>query len=39
MPARSCYAAVGFVRAAADEEAAFNVGQPRTYVWMRLPRR
>jgi ribosomal protein S18 acetylase RimI-like enzyme len=36
--ARSCYAAAGFVRATAAEEAAFNEGQPRPYVWMTLPR-
>jgi ribosomal protein S18 acetylase RimI-like enzyme len=34
-PAIACYHAAGFIRATADEEAAFNVGQPRAYVWMR----
>ena len=34
----SCYRAAGFVRAADEEEASFNAGQPRTYVWMRASR-
>ena len=29
------YAAAGFARASAAEEAGFNIGQPRSYVWMR----
>jgi ribosomal protein S18 acetylase RimI-like enzyme len=29
------YAAAGFVRAGADEERAFNRGQPRRYAWLR----
>jgi ribosomal protein S18 acetylase RimI-like enzyme len=29
------YAATGFVRATAEQESAFNEGQPRAYVWMR----
>ena len=33
--ARRSYAAAGFVRASSDEEATFNAGQPRAYVWMR----
>jgi ribosomal protein S18 acetylase RimI-like enzyme len=33
--ARRGYEAAGFARAAADQEAELNVGQPRTYVWMR----
>lgn len=36
-PALRCYAAAGFVRASPDEEAAFNIGQPADYVWMRGP--
>lgn len=32
----ACYAAAGFVRASDEEAAAFNQGQPRPYVWMRL---
>ena len=35
--ALACYGAAGFERTDADEEAAFNAGQPRVYVWMRLP--
>ncbi|MGZ8566300.1 MAG: GNAT family N-acetyltransferase [Actinomycetota bacterium] len=35
--ALACYGAAGFERTDADEEAAFNTGQPRVYVWMRLP--
>ena len=35
-PAIACYAAAGFVRATADEEAEFNEGQPRAYEWMRF---
>ena len=34
-PARRAYEAAGFVRAAPEEEAAFNAGQRRAYVWMR----
>jgi hypothetical protein len=30
-----CYASVGFVPVSADEEAAFNAGQPTAYRWMR----
>jgi ribosomal protein S18 acetylase RimI-like enzyme len=30
-----CYASVGFVPVSADEEAAFNAGQPAAYRWMR----
>jgi ribosomal protein S18 acetylase RimI-like enzyme len=30
-----CYAAAGFVRVSASEEAEWNTGQPRAYVWMR----
>jgi [ribosomal protein S18]-alanine N-acetyltransferase len=33
--ARRAYEAAGFARATADQEAEFNAGQPRTYVWMR----
>lgn len=33
--ARRAYDAAGFERATPEEEAAFNVGQPREYVWMR----
>jgi RimJ/RimL family protein N-acetyltransferase len=33
----ACYAAAGFARASDEEAAAFNQGQPRSYVWMRLP--
>ena len=33
--ARRAYEAAGFARATPEEEAAFNVGQPRAYVWMR----
>lgn len=32
----ACYTRAGFVRATAEVEAAFNAGQPREYVWMRL---
>jgi RimJ/RimL family protein N-acetyltransferase len=35
-PAFACYKRAGFERAAPQEEAAFNAGQPREYVWMRL---
>lgn len=31
----SAYTAAGFTRATAEEERAFNAGQPRAYVWMR----
>jgi ribosomal protein S18 acetylase RimI-like enzyme len=37
-PAIACYGAAGFVRACAKEEASFNRGQPRGYVWMRWAR-
>lgn len=30
----ACYAAAGFVRYPAEEEAAFNAGQPAAYRWM-----
>jgi ribosomal protein S18 acetylase RimI-like enzyme len=33
--ARRAYEAAGFVRATPEEEAEFNAGQPRVYVWMR----
>lgn len=33
--ARRAYEAAGFERATPEQEAAFNVGQPRAYVWMR----
>lgn len=33
--ARRAYEAAGFARATAEEEAEFNAGQPRSYVWMR----
>jgi RimJ/RimL family protein N-acetyltransferase len=36
-PARRAYEAAGFVRATSGQEAEFNSGQPRTYVWMRDP--
>jgi ribosomal protein S18 acetylase RimI-like enzyme len=29
------YAAAGFVRTTPEDEAEFNAGQPRVYVWMR----
>lgn len=32
----ACYRAAGFKRTDAEGEAAFNAGQPREYVWMRL---
>jgi ribosomal protein S18 acetylase RimI-like enzyme len=32
----AAYRAVGFVRATAEEEQAFNEGQPVAYLWMRL---
>jgi ribosomal protein S18 acetylase RimI-like enzyme len=35
-PAIACYAAAGFVRATAEQEAEFNTGQPRIYEWMRF---
>jgi ribosomal protein S18 acetylase RimI-like enzyme len=35
-PAIACYRGAGFVRASAEEEAAFNEGQPVAYVWMRV---
>jgi ribosomal protein S18 acetylase RimI-like enzyme len=34
--ALACYRSAGFKRASRAEEDAFNRGQPRTYVWMRL---
>lgn len=34
--ALACYAAAGFERYGPEEQAAFNRGQPREYVWMRL---
>jgi ribosomal protein S18 acetylase RimI-like enzyme len=36
-PALASYRHAGFVRAKPEEEARFNEGQPRAYVWMRLP--
>lgn len=36
-PALACYRRAGFVRAKPEEEARFNEGQPRSYVWMRFP--
>ena len=33
--ARRAYEAAGFARATAEQEADFNTGQPRIYVWMR----
>jgi ribosomal-protein-alanine N-acetyltransferase len=33
--ARRAYDAAGFTRATPEQEAAFNTGQPRRYVWMR----
>jgi ribosomal protein S18 acetylase RimI-like enzyme len=38
-PALACYRGAGFVRASPQEEADFNHGQPREYVWMRLAAR
>jgi ribosomal protein S18 acetylase RimI-like enzyme len=35
-PAIACYRGAGFVRASAEEETAFNEGQPVAYVWMRF---
>jgi ribosomal protein S18 acetylase RimI-like enzyme len=35
-PALAAYRAAGFERTSPEEEASFNVGQPRAYVWMRL---
>lgn len=35
LAAQRCYAAAGFVRVSAGEEAEWNVGQPVPYVWMR----
>jgi ribosomal protein S18 acetylase RimI-like enzyme len=37
-PALACYRRAGFARAHPEEEAGFNEGQPRAYVWMRLPK-
>jgi ribosomal protein S18 acetylase RimI-like enzyme len=31
----ACYRGAGFIRATAEEETAFNEGQPTEYVWMR----
>ena len=36
--ALACYAHAGFLRASPEQEAAFNHGQPREYVWMRSGR-
>lgn len=36
-PALRAYAAAGFTPASAEEQAAFNVGQPVAYVWLRAP--
>jgi ribosomal protein S18 acetylase RimI-like enzyme len=33
--AQRCYAAAGFVRVSASEEAEWNIGQPQAYRWMR----
>lgn len=33
--ARRAYEAAGFARATTEQEADFNRGQPRAYVWMR----
>lgn len=35
--ARRCYESAGFTRVDAALEAAWNEGQPRTYVWMTAP--
>ena len=35
VPARRTYEAAGLGRATAEQEAEFNAGQPRVYVWMR----
>jgi ribosomal protein S18 acetylase RimI-like enzyme len=32
------YRGAGFERGSGEEEAAFNAGQPRAYVWMHAPR-
>jgi ribosomal protein S18 acetylase RimI-like enzyme len=34
--AQACYRSIGFARVAADDEAAWNAGQPTAYWWMRL---
>jgi ribosomal protein S18 acetylase RimI-like enzyme len=34
-PAIACYRGAGFIRASAADEAAFNIGQPCEYLWMR----
>ena len=31
----ACYASAGFVRVSAEDETAFNAGQPAAYQWMR----
>jgi ribosomal protein S18 acetylase RimI-like enzyme len=31
----ACYTSVGFARVSAEDEAAFNAGQPAAYQWMR----
>ena len=36
-PALRAYAAAGFARTNAGDEAAFNVCQPEAFVWMRAP--
>jgi [ribosomal protein S18]-alanine N-acetyltransferase len=38
-PAIKAYVAAGFVRTTPEEEARFNEGQPRAYLWMRLATR
>jgi ribosomal protein S18 acetylase RimI-like enzyme len=35
-PALACYRGAGFARVSPEEEARFNDGQPRTYVWLRF---
>ncbi|QIG43850.1 GNAT family N-acetyltransferase [Nocardioides anomalus] len=34
--AQACYRSIGFARVAAEDEAAWNAGQPTAYWWMRL---
>jgi hypothetical protein len=36
-PALRCYAAAGFARVPAADEAAFNQGQPGPYAWLAYP--
>jgi ribosomal protein S18 acetylase RimI-like enzyme len=36
LAARRCYAAAGFTRVPAEDEVAWNQGQPVQYVWMAL---